>query len=112
MYKYLCGALLALVLTVFFSASAFTQDAVKKEPAQESMKKAESTKAGMEKEMEMGSLKSAACDPKCGFMVRSRDEKEIISVIKAHAKKVHKMTVTDKQVKDMIKVEEGTDTKQ
>ncbi len=112
MIKILCGAMLAIVLTVFFSASAFTQDAAKKEPAQESMKKAESTKADMDKEMATGPLKSVTCDPKCGFMVRSRNEKEIISVIKAHAKKMHKMTMTDKQVKDMIKVEEGTDTGQ
>lgn len=112
MIKILCGAMLAIVLTVFFSASAFTQDAAKKEPAQETMKKAEPMKGAMTKEMEMGPLKSASCDPTCGFMVRSRNEKEIISIIKAHAKKMHQKTVTDAQVKEMIKVEEGTGTKE
>ncbi len=43
------------------------------------------------------------CDPACGFMIKSHDEKELIEIVKAHAKKVHNMTVTDKDVKDKIK---------
>ncbi len=48
-------------------------------------------------------LKQVACDPACGFMIRSHDEKEIIEIVKQHAEKVHKMKVTEKDVKDKIK---------
>jgi predicted small metal-binding protein len=48
-------------------------------------------------------LKKVECDPKCGFMVRSHDEKEIIELAIQHAKKFHKMTITEKDVKAMVK---------
>lgn len=35
----------------------------------------------------MDKLKSIECDPKCGFMIRSHDEKEVINIAKEHAKK-------------------------
>ena len=88
LHKLIAGALVA-VLAFACTTATFAQD-VKKE-----MKK------------EAGSLKSVSCDPSCGFMVRSHDEKEIVSVVKAHAKKVHKMNMTDKQVMDMMKTEEA-----
>ncbi len=43
------------------------------------------------------------CDTSCGFMIKGRDEKELIEIVKIHAKKAHNMTVTDKEVKDKIK---------
>jgi predicted small metal-binding protein len=48
-------------------------------------------------------LKKVECDPKCGFMVRSHDEKEIIEIVIEHAKKSHKMTITEKDIKAMMK---------
>lgn len=34
-------------------------------------------------------LKKLECDPKCGFMIQSHDEKEIIDVSLKHAKEKH-----------------------
>jgi predicted small metal-binding protein len=48
-------------------------------------------------------LKKVECDPKCGFMVRSHDEKEMIEIVIQHAKKSHKMTITEKDIKVMMK---------
>jgi len=48
-------------------------------------------------------LKKVECDPKCGFMIQSHDEKEIVAIATAHAKKSHKMTITAKDVKAMMK---------
>jgi predicted small metal-binding protein len=48
-------------------------------------------------------LKKAECDPTCGFMVRSHDEKEISEIVKLHAKKFHSMEVSDEELKEKIK---------
>jgi predicted small metal-binding protein len=48
-------------------------------------------------------LKKIECDPKCGFMARSHDEKEIVEITTRHAKKSHNMTLTEKDVRDMLK---------
>jgi len=48
-------------------------------------------------------LKSVTCDPACGFMVRSHDEKEITAIVIAHAKSAHNKDVTADDVKSMMK---------
>ena len=48
-------------------------------------------------------LKKVECDPKCGFMVRSHDEKEIIEIVMQHAKTSHNLTITEKDIKAMMK---------
>jgi predicted small metal-binding protein len=48
-------------------------------------------------------LKKIECDPKCGFMVRSHDEKELVEIATEHAKKFHNMTLPEKDIKAMIK---------
>lgn len=48
-------------------------------------------------------LKKIECDPKCGFQVVSHDEKELTEIAIGHAKKFHKMTVSEKDVKAMMK---------
>jgi len=48
-------------------------------------------------------MKSVECDPACGFMIRSHDEKEMIEIVKAHAKKAHNMTITAKDVQGKMK---------
>ncbi len=47
-------------------------------------------------------LKKVECDPTCGFMVRSHDEKELVEIVTQHAKKSHNMTVAEKDVRAMI----------
>ena len=79
---------LLILLAFAFSSMALAQET----------KKAEGKK-------EEKVLKSAECDPACGFMVRSHDEAEIMSVIKEHAKKAHNMDMTDAQIKGMMKTE-------
>ena len=49
-------------------------------------------------------LKKLQCDPVCGFMARSHDEKELIKIGLEHAKKFHKnIKLTEKDLKAMIK---------
>jgi predicted small metal-binding protein len=48
-------------------------------------------------------LKKLECDPKCGFAIQSHDEKEIIDIAVKHAKKAHKMDVTEKEARGMMK---------
>lgn len=50
-------------------------------------------------------LKSVSCSPECGFMVRSHDEKELTAIVIEHVKKQHNKTVTEKDVKGMMKAE-------
>jgi len=50
-------------------------------------------------------LKSVSCAPECGFMARTHDEKELIAIVKAHAKQMHGKELTDAQVKEMMKTE-------
>jgi predicted small metal-binding protein len=92
MTRSLFAAVLAVVLTLSFTTT-FSQDAMKKD----AMKK-----DAMMKEAKPA-LKSVSCDPDCGFMVRSHDENEIISLVKEHAKKQHNKDVTDKDVMAMMK---------
>jgi len=47
-------------------------------------------------------LKKVECDPKCGFLIRSHDEKEILNIAIAHAKKFHSKAITEKDVRAML----------
>jgi len=59
---------------------------------------------GKEKtETKPAQLESVSCAPECGFKVQSHDSKEIISIVKSHAKKAHHKVVSDQQVKEMMK---------
>jgi len=48
-------------------------------------------------------LKKLECDPKCGFLIQSHDEKEIEEIAIKHAKIAHSMVVTRKDVRAMMK---------
>ncbi len=48
-------------------------------------------------------LKKIECDPVCGFLVRSHDEKELIEIATQHAKRAHNMKVPEKDLKARIK---------
>ena len=91
------------VLLLALSVVSFAQD-MKKEMKKDEMKKDD--KMGMTKdEGKMGPLKSFTCDPSCGFCVKSHDEGELMSMAKSHSKKHHNMTMSDKDVKGMMKEE-------
>ena len=48
-------------------------------------------------------LKKLECDPKCGFLIRSHDEKEVIRIALEHARTIHNMTLTEKEAKEMVR---------
>ena len=59
--------------------------------------------SGREVETMTEKIKQLECDPKCGFLIRSHNEKEIVDIAIQHAKKAHSMTVTEKDAKGMLK---------
>lgn len=50
-----------------------------------------------------GTLKRIECDPKCGFIVQSHDDKEVVEIAREHAKKFHSETLCDEEINAMIK---------
>ena len=101
--KRLFATFLTLALLFSWSTLVLAQDKTAPPKEEKKSDKMEMTKT----EKDAGPLKSVSCDATCGFMVRSHSEKEIVSVVKTHAKKAHNMTMTDKQVKEMMKTEES-----
>lgn len=89
-HKFTAG-ILVVVLALAFATAAFAQDATK----------------SAKKDHKTVTLKSVSCAPECGFMCRSHDEKELTSIVKTHAKKVHNKDVTDKDVQAMMKTEDA-----
>lgn len=47
-------------------------------------------------------LKKIECYPKCGFMVRSHNEKELIQIAIQHVKNIHNLLLTEKEAKARI----------
>jgi len=47
-------------------------------------------------------MKKLECPAPCNFSIKSHDEKEIIEMAIQHAKKSHKMTISEQEVKKMI----------
>ncbi len=52
-----------------------------------------------------GTFKKVECDPPCGFTVKSHDEKEVIDLVRLHAKKAHNMDLADKDIRSKMKSE-------
>jgi predicted small metal-binding protein len=48
-------------------------------------------------------MKKIECPSPCNFSVKSHDEKEIVEMVKLHAKKSHNMEISEKEIKAMIK---------
>ncbi len=48
-------------------------------------------------------MKKIECPSPCNFSVKSHDEKEIVEIAMQHAKKSHNMSITEQEVKKMIK---------
>jgi predicted small metal-binding protein len=86
MVKKVTMLMLALVLTLYFVVPATAKDAKKQKTEMK----------------ESGPVKQVACDPACGFVVQSRDEKEIVSIVKQHVKTHHQKTLSEKDVKAKI----------
>jgi predicted small metal-binding protein len=84
MLKKLLGVMLVLVLALSIVSIASAQN-----------KKAVETPTM--------ALKSVTCDPACGFMIQSRNEKEITEVVIAHAKSAHNKDLKAEDVKAMMK---------
>lgn len=102
MLKYIISAVMLIVLSVTFSVAA---------PKQEKSKPEGSKSAMMKSNKEMGPLKSFTCPPECNFTCKSRNEKELVSIVKTHAKKMHKMDMTDAQVKERMTVDSDSGAK-
>ena len=49
------------------------------------------------------SMKKIECPSPCNFSVKSHDEKEIVEMVKQHAKKSHNMEISEKEIQAMIK---------
>ena len=53
-------------------------------------------------------MKFVSCsEPGCGFWAKSRSGKELRGIMKRHAKKYHKKELSPKQLKEMVKKQEG-----
>lgn len=115
-------SILVVVLALVFSSSAFAQDAkkeVKKEtkpavvtPAQKDVKQeakpavAKQSQKEAKKSTKPPTMKYVSCSQAgCGFWAKSHSAKELRSIMKRHAKKYHKVELTDKQLKEMVKKE-------
>jgi predicted small metal-binding protein len=115
------GFLVVLVAFAFASIS-FAQDAKKdvkketkppattdvKKDAQKETKPAAATDAKKDpsKQTKPASMKNVGCTQSgCGFWAKSHSGKELRYIMKRHAKKYHKIELTDKQLKEMVKVE-------
>jgi predicted small metal-binding protein len=48
-------------------------------------------------------LKQIECEPKCGFLVRSHDEAELIRIAIEHGEKAHGMKMTEKDARELMK---------
>ena len=91
MIRNMLAAMFVVGLAFSLSSAAFAQEAMKKEAKKEDKQ----------------ALKSVVCDPTCGFMVRSHDETELVAIVMDHAKEHHDMDLTGKEIKGMMKTEEG-----
>ena len=48
-------------------------------------------------------MKKIECPSPCNFSVKSHDEKELVEIAMQHAKKSHNMSITEQDIKKMIK---------
>ena len=90
---------MVVALGLACSTVLFGQEAAKKEVKKDEVKMEATTT------VEKMGLKSVSCPPECGFMVRSHDEKEIISMTRSHAVSAHKKKLSEKEVRGMMKTE-------
>ena len=87
MLNRMLAAMCVVAIAFAFSTTALAQEATKME----------------EKKGDSHGLKLVMCDPDCGFMVRSHDEKELVTMVKEHSKNIHKKEMSDKDAMALIK---------
>jgi predicted small metal-binding protein len=118
--RFLTGVLVVLV-TFAFATTSFAQDAkkevkketkpavttdVKKDAQKETKPATADAKKDPSKPKKPASMKNVGCTQSgCGFWAKSHSGKELRYIMKRHAKKYHKIELTDKQLKEMVKVE-------
>lgn len=78
----------AISIAVAFSGPAFAAD-----------------KAAGKSDKAKDTTYSVTCDSPCDFTVKSHDKKEVVSVVKHHAKTHHDMDMADKDVEAMVKTQ-------
>ena len=109
---------LAVILTLVFSSTTSAQDAkkdVKKEtkpavvtPATKDVKQEAKQQKDVKKSTKPATMKYVSCSQSgCGFWAKSHSAKELRYIMKRHMKKYHKVELSDKQLKEMVK-KEGT----
>lgn len=115
-HRFITSVLVVLVAFAFTSTS-FAQDAkketkpaattdVKKDAQTATKPAAPASKQDPTKPKKPASMKNIGCTQSgCGFWAKSHSSKELRYIMKRHAKKYHKIMLTDKQLKDMVKVE-------
>jgi predicted small metal-binding protein len=96
MTKNILALTLVLIIAISLSSISFAQS---KQKESQKEQKTEMTKAKTENSPVM----TVSCGPECGFSCSSRNEKELISIVKSHVKNIHKKSISDKDVKGMIK---------
>ena len=118
----LLTVVLSILLGMMFISQSFAQDSkkeIKKEtkPAvvndsKKEVKKetkpavAGDSKKDSKKPSKPPTMKFVSCtQPGCGFWAKSHSRKELQSMMKRHSKRHHKIELTDKQLKEMVKVE-------
>jgi len=48
------------------------------------------------------SLKQISCDPECGFLIRSHEEKEVVKMAHDHVKTAYHKDVSTNELKSMV----------
>lgn len=110
MLQRLVTSVIAVLLVFSFASPAFAQDVkkdVKKETKPAVVNDAKKdVKKDVKKPTKPPTMKWVACSQTgCGLWAKSHSGRELRSLMKRHAKRYHKMELTDVQLKGMVKKE-------
>jgi len=103
MVKTLFTALFAVTLVLVFTTITFAQDKPVMEQKKEDVKAMTKDKMTKMDEKGKSGLMTVSCDPACGFRVTSHDAAELTEIVKTHSKVHHQQTLTDAEVKTMMR---------
>lgn len=99
-HRILAGTFVCLLILVECTAAQPAQRNTSKQPKAP-------VEAAQKPPRQPAALKSVTCKAGCGFMARSRSTRELRYLMKRHARKYHKVVLTDAQVKELIRKEGG-----
>ena len=95
-----------ILLSIIFASSALAQDTKKEMKKDAKPTIVNSVKKDVKKPTKPVTMKYVSCPQSgCGFWAKSHSKKELQSITKKHTKSHHKIELTDKQLKEMVKVE-------